>query len=405
MQFLGYVLLVLAFAASVYGYRARERAKRMLAAPFRRTGEIAANGWVRGDVTCEGNLRAPTPAFAPCSGEPCLYYEVEIIHHWTRFVKTDNGAMREEHGTTRLDTCRSGVVFYVDDGTGPVAVDASAGIDAELEKTFEVAHEMGWGDFNVGRFQVSVPDPGADRLGRSVQVIERVLPATGSMFLLGEVDPRRALTKLVGSRQGRIEVIRATKQRAFAGLVASAVLFCPAFSLAAFTGGEPEDLEAALSCQVQDETPEMQPCTGKIRGDYGSDVTLTVSQAGTFIVTAAPAHPTKNAASNPLVPLLDIHDAAGRTVVANLSTSAQVELPPGTYAVNVRDLVAGSARRVKGGLGYELAVKRIALAVPPPIALAPLPAVEESVAFEPVAPEPVVRASPAPRPRRKSARR
>lgn len=409
MQLLGYLLLLVAFAVSVYGYRARARAKRMLAAPFRRTGQISAHGWIRGDVTCEGQLRAPAPAFAPCSGEPCLYYEVEVIHHWTRFVKTETGAMREEHGTTRMETTRSGIVFYVDDGTGPVAVDASAGIDTELEKTFEIDREMGWGDFQIGRFQVSVPDPGADRLGRSVQIIERVLPATGSMFFLGEIDPRRVLTKLVASRRGRAAVMRATKQRAFAGLIASAVLFFPAFALAAFAGGEPDDLEAALTCPVQDETPELQPCRGKIRGDYGSDVTLTVTQPGTFIVTASRAR-TKSAAPNPLVPLLDIHDGAGRTVVANMSASVQVELQPGTYAVNVRDAVPGSARRAKGGFAYELAVKRIAL-TPPPVVLAPpaeplAPFAPEPLALaEPAPPAPLVRPSAVPRSRRKSARR
>jgi hypothetical protein len=86
MQMIGFVLLGIAVLATIVGIVQRRKGKMILATPFKRTGEIAANPRVvdaAGNVSCEGAVQLQAPAIAPVSGTPCLYYEVELIQEWT----------------------------------------------------------------------------------------------------------------------------------------------------------------------------------------------------------------------------------------------------------------------------------------------------------------------------------
>lgn len=359
MQTLGYLLLLIAVGASVFAYLERRKNKRVLATPLRRTGEIAANPRP-GDVSCEGPVRLEAPAYAPCSGQPCLYYEIEVVQTWTKLVATENG-VKEERGKTTIDTSKSGVVFFVDDGSGPVAVDPRYGIDVELEKSFEETQSISSGAVQFNDFRAHVPDPGEDKIGESVKVIERIVPVDTRMFVLGRLDEAHAITKPLASRRGRADLIRRTKRHATIGMIAGAVFMFPGFALAAFGDPKSEDAIGLHSCQIVDESPS--PCTGKIHGDYGSDVRLVVTRAGSFdIVGDAP--PGK---ALPLIATLDVKDDRGHALVMNATRTAHVELQPGTYTINIRDRVAGAARNFKGGFSYELSVMRR----PPPPAVTP----------------------------------
>lgn len=383
MQHIGYLLLLAALVASAFGLLERWRNKRVLATPFRRTGEIAANPRVadaKGNVSCEGPVRLSAPAFAPCSGRACLYYEVEIIQSWTKFVPTEDG-VKEQRGRTTLDTVKSGVVFYVDDGSGPVAVDPREGLDVELEKTFEQEQEIGWGDVFFNGFHAHVPDPGEGMAGESVKVIERIVPVDTQLFVLGQLDetstisrPKGLTGSLLASRRGRNDLIRRTKRNAMIGTIAAAILMCPGLALAAFgetASAAPAEREA---CALVDESKDGAPCTGQIHGDYGSDVRFTVTRRGTYQVTGRPA----SGKAIPLIAMLDVKNADGRVLVSNATGSAKVDLVPGNYVINIRDRVPGAARSFKGGFGYELAVKHVAVAPPQPP-----PVVEEAPAPPP----------------------
>ena len=376
MQSLGYALLLLGLAASVLAFLARKKNRRVLATPLRRTGDIAANPRA-GDVSCEGPVRLNAPAYAPCSGQPCLYYEIEVVQTWTKLLTTQNG-VKEERGSSLVDRQTSGVVFFVDDGSGPIAVDPSNGIDVELDTSFEERQLIGHGTAMFNGFLAHVPDPGEDKVGESVKVVERIVPIDTQLFVLGRLDEGLAITKPLASRRGRSDLIRRAKRHATMATIASAVFLCPGLALAAFGEPTPDTTTSDGACRIVDESAS--PCTGTILGDYGRDVTLVVTRAGTFDIRGA-APPNKML---PLVAALDVKDAQGHAVVTNAERTARAELTPGTYTINIRDRVVGAAKSFKGGFSYELSVKRVVSpAASPASAATPTSAASPAVAVTP----------------------
>lgn len=384
MQTVGFALLAVAFVASIFGFLQRRKGEKILATPFRRTGEISAAP-APGNVSCEGAVQVQAPAIAPCSGKPCLYYEIELVQEWTKSVATEEG-VKQETGRSTINTARAGVVFYVNDGSGPIGVDPRQGMDVDLDTSFEQEQSMSYGDVQFGQFRAHVPPVEDGKTGRSVKVIERIVPADSrSMFVLGSLDQSRNIAKtsglmgdLMASRKGRSALLGATKRNATIGFVAGALFMLPGGALAAL--GEPMSGDALgqKACAILDESGPGVPCTGKIYGDAGSDVTLTVTKAASFEITGAAPIGKKI----PLMPRLDVKDPTGKALVKDADTMARIDLAPGIYTVNIRDSIPGSAKSFKGGFSYELSVKRLALTAPP--ALAPV------AAALPVAPAPAV---------------
>ena len=176
---------------------------------------------------------------------------------------------------------------------------------------------------------------------------------------------------LMASRKGRSDLLGKTKRNATIGFVAGALFMLPGGALAAF--GEPTSADALglKGCEILDESAPGAPCTGKIYGDYGSDVTFTVTKAATFEITGAPPAGKKL----PLIPKLDVKDASGKVVAKDAPAVAKVDLQPGVYTVNIRDSIPGAAKNFKGGFSYELNVKRVSLAGAPAAAPIAPPAV------------------------------
>lgn len=163
----------------------------LLATPFKKTGAIYRNPRLQGNVSCEGIVRTPEPVTSPCSGQACIYYEIEI-------------ALRTDRGRMVLETIKGGGVFFVDDGSGAVPIDSRQGMEVELDRVFAEAHEHRGGDVGdmyFGRFRYSVPplhSPGM------IEVTEKIVPlAAGNMFVLGKVD-NGCMRKPLASRRGRI---------------------------------------------------------------------------------------------------------------------------------------------------------------------------------------------------------
>ena len=124
MQYLGFVLVFLALVALIVGLLQHLKGKKILAAPFRKTGEVASNPAVadaQGIVSVEGAIEAQQPAIAPCSGKPCVYYEIELIQEWEKHVVTEDGH-KTEKGKDTIQTVKTGAVFFLNDGSGPIAV-------------------------------------------------------------------------------------------------------------------------------------------------------------------------------------------------------------------------------------------------------------------------------------------
>lgn len=152
----------------IAGILNQAKAKKILAAPFEKTGEIAKNPPVagaKGTVRCEGALAVPQPLMAPCSGKPCVYDEIELVRHWEKTVQTENG-LETEKGTPSIST----------------------------------NHQ--------GQHRAHVP-AGGDHRTVGVKCIEKIIPAQGNLFVLGELaagairSRSRARGRFVTSSRGR----------------------------------------------------------------------------------------------------------------------------------------------------------------------------------------------------------
>jgi hypothetical protein len=365
VQYLGFVLVFLALIALVFGLLQHLKGKKILAAPFKKTGEIAQNPGVadaKGIVSCEGGVSAQQPAFAPCSGTPCVYFEIEVIQEWSKHVITEDGS-KTEKGKDTIQTVKSGAVFFVDDGSGPMAVDPRQGMDVELDKSFEQEQNVSYGDVHFGQFHTHVPHASGDKHGHGVKVIEKIVPIQGGMFVMGQLanqtitKPSGMLGTLRASRKGRAALLGATKRNSMIGFIMGALFFLPGTGLSIFADPPTPTAAGEGACNILDQSKPDEWCSGKIRNDDGTDVSLTVTQAGTFEINGGPPRGKKI----PVIAALGVKDETGKSLLADAHEHASLDLQPGKYTINIKDSIPGDAAHFKGGFSFELNVKRTAV--------------------------------------------
>jgi hypothetical protein len=366
VQYLGFFLVFIGFVALVFGLLQHLKGKKILAAPFKKTGEIASNPGVadaKGIVSCEGAIQAQQPAMAPCSGTPCVYYEIEVIQEWRRHVITEDGS-KTETGKDTIQTVKNGAVFMVDDGSGPIAVNPCEGMDIELDKSFEQEQNVSHGDCIFGQFRTHVPHASGDRHGTGVKVREKIVPVQGGMFVMGQLmnqqisKPQGMLGTLRASRKGRAALLGATKRNAMIGFIAGGLFFLPGTGLSIFADPPAPIAAGEGACNILDQSKDNTPCSGKIYNDDGSNVPLTVTQAGTFDIQGGPPRGKKI----PVIAAISVKGDDGKSYVKDAHEHASLDLPAGKYTINIRDSIPGDAAHFKGGFSYELLVKRTALA-------------------------------------------
>jgi len=353
MQYVGFFLIVVAALAIVAAVLNQMKAKKILAAPFKKTGEIARNPQVadaKGTVSCEGAMAVQQPLVAPCSGKPCVYYEIELVRHWEKTVNTENG-LKTEKGTTSISTNKVGSQFHLDDGSGPVGVDARESVDCELDKSFEQMQSVGWGDVVFGQYRTHVPAHGGEERTVGVKCVEKIVPAQGSLFVLGKLAAGAItktdglLGKLMASTKGREKLLGATKRNALIGFVAGGLSFAGGVPMAIF-GDPPHD-----SCANMKDA-WVETCAGHITDDSGNTYDWTVTKAGTYSIAVV-----QPGVKVPIYPVLSIKASNGAEVAkveATESVMVKRAFGPGTYKINVRDSVKGAPARFKGGFSFSL---------------------------------------------------
>src|SRR6266516_1150767 len=101
---MGIVLLVVALAVLGFGFMNHLKGKRILAAPFKKTGDLAKNPVSedpKGAMSTEGAVKPPAvQVLSPCSKTPCLYYEVKIERLWEKTETTQEGTKTVKGSTT-----------------------------------------------------------------------------------------------------------------------------------------------------------------------------------------------------------------------------------------------------------------------------------------------------------------
>lgn len=366
MQYLGFFLLAVAIIALIVGVMQQLKAKKILAAPFKKTGEVASNpqaGDAKGLVSCEGAIQAQQPLTAPCSGKPCVYYEIEVVRMWEKSVQTENG-MKTEKGKDTVSTTKTGSHFHLNDGSGPCGVDTRESLDCDFEKSFEQMQNVAWGDVVFGQFRTHIPHDHSDKRTTGIRAIEKIVPAQGNLFVMGKLAAGTVsktdgmLGKLIASTKGREKLVGTTKRNALLGFVGGGVLFLGGGAMSIF-GDPPVDNCANMVDSIA------QMCTGHITDDSGESYDWTVNKAGTYKVEVLQPN-----VKIPIIPVLTIKDASGAKILPpDADESDELEsitavFKPGKYKINVRDSVKGDAAKFKGGFSFSLNIKGDGTAMP-----------------------------------------
>ncbi|MEW5743754.1 MAG: hypothetical protein AB1938_32880, partial [Myxococcota bacterium] len=110
---MGMLLLIVGLGVLGFGLMQHLKGKRILAAPFKKTGDIAKNPVSedpKGAMSTEGRVLPPAQALlSPASKTPCLYYELKIERIYEKTETTQDGT-KTVKGTETLDTIKGGSV-------------------------------------------------------------------------------------------------------------------------------------------------------------------------------------------------------------------------------------------------------------------------------------------------------
>ncbi len=365
VMYLGFLLLAFAVAAVVVGFLQRSKMKTILAAPFRQTGQALTGADAKGEVSFQGAIQPAQPGqqlIAPCSGQPCLYYEIEVKQEWEKHVQTEDGVKKNTGSDTAFEH-KQGSMFWVNDGSGPIAVNATESVDAKLEKAFDEKKSYGWGDISFGGFTAHIHRPSdGEKHATATRCIEKILPANGDVFVLGKVAQNMVtkrdgmLGKLMLAREGRDALIGSTKRNMVIGFAAAGLLL-PAGAAMAIFGEAPE--AAADTCSaMKDDIPE--PCEGRMYDSADVTFTWEVTEEADYKFSAI------GTGKDPVMRLWpDVEVKDGGDVLFSMSApdgdeiTGQAHFKPGSYTIAVNDTHYGWAENLQGGAGFTLEIDQV----------------------------------------------
>jgi hypothetical protein len=361
MQYLGFFLLALVIGGLIFGLLQRSKMKKILSAPFRKTGEIASNpqaGDAKGTVSTEGAIQLQQPLIAPCSGKPCVYYEIKVERMWEKTVATENGT-KTEKGTSTVATTEQGTQFHVNDGSGPIAVDAREKVDTDLTKSFEQAQNVSYGDLVFGQYSVHVPYSGGDERTTGIRAIEKILPAEGNVFVMGKLAGG-AITKQDGmlgkvliSTKGRDKLVGSTKRNSILGFVAGGVLFAGGIPMSIF-GEAPKS-----ACDNMENALKEGVCSGRVSDNSGTTHEWKVTKEGAYKLTVTATGTNANMKLWPKVLITkDGKEIADDGSEGGEGAKVIAHFEKGTYKIKVADVSASHVGKLKGGAGYTLDIKQ-----------------------------------------------
>ena len=218
---IGTILLFVGLLVLAGGALQRYRSGRIAKTPFAPTGDIAAQGKAvanpRGAVSTEGRVDVPQLLASPVTQTPCLYYEYSVTARWK------SGDQRKSR---RLQHGRQAASFALDDGSGPVRVDAGNGGDFDLKQTYRKTRGRGLMDVVTGdavKFgehgfsvttgqivdRVRIPD------SAKYEVVERCMLPSDHLYACGKVTDDNGIASpgwisLMLSPRQRDELLRST---------------------------------------------------------------------------------------------------------------------------------------------------------------------------------------------------
>ena len=367
MMYLGFVMVGLGLIVVIAGLLQRGKMKKILAAPFKKTGEIASNPSVadaKGLVSCEGAVSAQQPIVAPCSNTQCVYYELKVEKQVEESKMTDKG-LQTSRTWKNVSEQKQGSCFQVNDGSGALNVDAREGISADLKQSYSGAPPGGQGLGILANLVTGAIFSGNERI-LQYRATERIVPAQGNLFVLGKLAGGQVtktdgmMGKLTLSTKGRDGLVGSVKTMSMILLIVGALVTVGGVPVAIF-GDKPKDVacqKAITDDQASVEGKPGDPCKGALKTDT-EEYTWKVTKPGVWEVKVSqPSDATVKA--NPRIFILDSEKVdVGSYSDEGKASIAKVSAFKGTYKIRIDANGAFDPAKMEGGFRYELSFKFI----------------------------------------------
>ncbi len=368
---MGGILLLIGVAVLGFGLMQHFKGKRILAAPFKKTGELSKNPSSpdpKGAMSTEGKVVPPAEELlSPCTKQPCLAYEVKIERLYEKTETTQDGT-KTVKGSETLETVKGGAVFGLDDGSGVMMIDVSKGADFDNFKDGykkELNGHSGSSHIQFGELTFDVPVIGSDKgWTTGFKATEKFVPVEGNLFVLGKLEGaslvkpgwRSMMTSSKG-REGLLGSIQKKKKFSFIGGGVAAVISIPLMIFA--PAADPNAVSAYCESALTDGRAR---CSATVSDLDGQKYTWTVTKPGKYELSVFA--PKKKIS---LDPQLVVTDAAGEELANEIgatggTAATTLDLKAGTYDVTVRP---GDGYMVKGGFSFDLQIKSL---TPAPVA-------------------------------------
>jgi hypothetical protein len=360
---MGALFLVIGLVALAAGVFAHFKGKRILAAPFRGTGELARNPTSsdpKGLISTQGAIVPPAEAvLSPITRTPCLHWEVEVRRHFEKTETTQDGE-KTEKGSEKEESMEGGAIFGLDDGSGVVYVDATQGGDFDTRKqSFKEKIELGMripSELVFGELRLRTPRLPDDVNTTHFEAVEKIVPIDGALFALGKIDGGKIVKpgwrSMLFSSKGREGLLASTAKQKKFGTIGGGVALAASIPMFIFA---PASTEAKSDSCGSTLASASITCTDNLSSKTGNTHALTIAEAGHYTFEVTPPAGKKF----PLDARVVVEKASGDVVAdeyapaAGQPAVARADLKPGAYNIVVKD--AGGVT-VKGGFDYTLKI-------------------------------------------------
>jgi E3 Ubiquitin ligase len=263
LQGIGLVIVTLGIIGFIWGVLQKMKAGRVADAPLASTGDVVQKGTAvagpKGQISAQGAVSCPTPVIAPFSGTPCLYYRLKCTAEWK------DG---DTNKSKVLDEQKVSAKFTINDGSGPVVIDAHEGGDFEPTQTKRETKGTGLlggitgTEITFGNYRVQT---GMLSMGTKYTVEEEVMPVVQHLYACGKLAEHGGAIsspswrQLILSSKSRDELLSAATKGAKTFLAAGAAAFVVGSGMAIagqlMGGGAEDKAPAAVASVAAKEAP------------------------------------------------------------------------------------------------------------------------------------------------------
>lgn len=227
LMIVGVVVLVVGLIGIGWGIFQNMRAGRLGDAPLVSTADAALRGAQvaapNGAISVQGNVVCERPLVSPVTGTQCLYFTITATAYWR------NGDDKKSETIANISDAAG---FALDDGSGPVWIDATQGGDFEPEQSRSEIKRPGLigeiigTELVFGNYRIST---GAFSSADEYEVTEKVLPLVPQLYACGQTRPRGIAPpewrSLILSNRSRDQLIASASQGAKLFLLGGAAVF------------------------------------------------------------------------------------------------------------------------------------------------------------------------------------